>query len=77
MEGASELDEDAAALLEEMNGDVDKARRSYMGYTLAYLEEAMPELYRTIKTNPDHPDTRLARRSSALSVCPVQRSSTA
>ena len=54
------IDADAAALLEEVNGDVEKARQSYMGYTLAYLEEAMPELYRQIKTDVNLPDAHAA-----------------
>eukprot|EP00966_Prymnesium_polylepis_P332839 7388313-Prymnesium_polylepis.1 len=47
----AELGVDAAALLEETGGDVEKAQQSYMGYTLAYLEEVMPELYEQIKAN--------------------------
>ena len=39
----AELEDDAAALLEEAEGDVEKAQQNYIGYTLAYLEEAMPE----------------------------------
>ena len=31
VQGASDLDEDAAALLAECNGDVEKARTSYIG----------------------------------------------
>lgn len=54
------LDEDAAAILEEADGDVEKARQSYIGYTLAYLEEAMPELYRTLKTDANQPDAHAA-----------------
>jgi len=56
----SDLDEDAAALLEEAQGDVDKARTSYIGYTLAYLEEAMPELYEALKSDPKRPDAHAA-----------------
>jgi len=51
----AELDADAAALIEEAGGDVDKARTSYIGYTLSYLEEAMPEVYRALKTDPNLP----------------------
>jgi len=60
VQGQSELEEDAAALLEENNGDVEKARTSYIGYTLAYLEEAMPELYDALKTDPKRPDAHAA-----------------
>ena len=65
------IDADAAALLEEVNGDVEKARQSYMGYTLAYLEEAMPELYRQIKTDVNLPDAHdwMILRSSSACVC--------
>ena len=54
------LDDDAAALLEEAGGDIDKARTSYIGYTLAYLEEAMPELYRALKVDPNLPEAHAA-----------------
>jgi len=54
------LEDDAAALLEEAEGDIEKARKSYIGYTLAYLEEAMPELYRTLKADASHPDAHAA-----------------
>lgn len=60
VQGASDLDEDAAALLTECNGDVEKARTSYIGYSLAYLEEAMPELYDALKTDPLRPDAHAA-----------------
>jgi hypothetical protein len=60
VQGASDLDEDAAALLAECNGDVEKARTSYIGYSLAYLEEAMPELYDALKTDPLRPDAHAA-----------------
>jgi len=50
------LDDDAAALLDEVGGDVEKARTSYIGYTLAYLQEEMPELYAALKTDPSRPD---------------------
>jgi len=50
------LDDDARALLEENDGDVEKARTSYIGYTLAYLEEEMPDLYAALKTDPSRPD---------------------
>ena len=54
------LEDDAAALLEEAEGDIEKAQKSYIGYTLAYLEEAMPELYRTLKADASHPDAHAA-----------------
>jgi len=54
------LDEDAAALLEEAEGVVDVARTSYIGYTLAYLQESMPELYVAIKDEPSRPDAHAA-----------------
>lgn len=60
VEGMSDLEEDAAALLEEADGDIDKARTSYIGYTLAYLEDAMPELYSALKTDPKRPDAHAA-----------------
>ena len=59
-EDAKKLDSDAAALLEELNGDAEKARTSYMGYTLAYVKEEMPELYDRIRTDPTHPDAHRA-----------------
>lgn len=46
------LDADAAALLEEAGGDVEKARTNYIGYTLAYLKDADPDLYSSIKEDP-------------------------
>jgi 2-polyprenyl-3-methyl-5-hydroxy-6-metoxy-1,4-benzoquinol methylase len=55
-----ELGADAAALLEEADGDVEKARTSYVGYTLAYLEEAMPDLYRQLKTDATAPEAHAA-----------------
>ena len=54
------LDEDAQALLEESKGDVEVARSSYIGYTLAYLEESMPELYRMLKVDPNLPEAHAA-----------------
>ena len=57
---AQQLDADAQALLEEAGGDVNKARMSYIGYTLAYLEEEMPELYTALKTDPSRPDAHAA-----------------
>lgn len=59
-EDAKKLSSDAAALLEEVNGDAEKARTSYMGYTLAFVKEEMPELYDRIKTDPTHPDAHRA-----------------
>lgn len=50
------LDADAAALLDEAGGDAVKARSNYIGYTLAYLQDADPELYNAIKTDPKRPD---------------------
>lgn len=44
-----ELADDAVALLEEAGGDAEKARMSFMGYTLAYLEDAEPEIYASLK----------------------------
>jgi len=35
--------------LEEAKGDINLARTSFLGYSLAYLEEAMPDLYESIK----------------------------
>lgn len=58
--GAAALDADAAALLEEAQGDVEKARTSYVGYTLAYLQDSMPELYEALKTDPSRPDAHAA-----------------
>lgn len=55
-----ELEADAQALLDENDGDVEKARTSYIGYTLAYLEEAMPDLYRQIKLDPNLPEAHSA-----------------
>jgi SAM-dependent methyltransferase len=54
------LDADAAALLEEAGGDVAKAKTSYIGYTLAYLENEMPELYEGLKTDPSRSDCHAA-----------------
>ena len=54
------LDDDAAALLEEAEGDVEVARTSYIGYTLAYLQEEMPELYLAIKDDPSRSDAHAA-----------------
>ena len=59
-EKAKKLDPDAAALLEEVDGDAQKARASHMGYTLAYVKEALPELYELIRTDPKHPDAHRA-----------------
>lgn len=59
-EDVKKLSSDAAALLEEVNGDAEKARTSYMGYTLAYVKDEMPELYDRIKTDPTHPDAHRA-----------------
>jgi len=50
------LDDDAQALLEEAGGDAEKARTSYIGYSLLYLQEEMPDLYDAIKTDPSRPD---------------------
>ena len=50
------LDADAAALLEEAGGNVDRARTNYIGYTLAYLQDADPELYEAIRKDPKRPD---------------------
>lgn len=55
-----QLDADAAALLEESGGDVEKARTSFMGYTLAFLEDEMPELYEALKTEPSRADAHAA-----------------
>ena len=57
---APSLDADAAALLEEAGGDVAKAKTSYIGYTLAFLETEMPELYEGLKTDPSRPDCQAA-----------------
>ena len=54
------LDADAAALLEEVEGDVEKARASFIGYSLAYLEDEMPELYEALKTDPSRADAHAA-----------------
>lgn len=54
------LDEDAAALLEEVEGDVEKAQKSFIGYTLAYVAEEMPELYKKIQTDSDDPEAHAA-----------------
>jgi len=53
---APALDDDAAALLDEAGGDINRARTNYIGYTLAYLEDADPEMYEAIKTDPQRPD---------------------
>ena len=53
---APALDDDAAALLDEAGGDINRARTNYIGYTLAYLEDADPEMYEAIKTDPKRPD---------------------
>ncbi|KAL1500637.1 hypothetical protein AB1Y20_013286 [Prymnesium parvum] len=50
------LDADAAALLEEARGDVDRARTNYVGYTLAFLQDADPELYAKLKQDPSRPE---------------------
>jgi 2-polyprenyl-3-methyl-5-hydroxy-6-metoxy-1,4-benzoquinol methylase len=57
---ATALDADAQALLEECGGDVDKARQSYIGYTLQFLKEAQPELYEAIRTDASAPDAHAA-----------------
>jgi len=54
------LDDDAAALLDEAEGDVEKARQNYIGYTLAYLAEEMPELYKQLKTDSNLPEAHAA-----------------
>lgn len=54
------LDADAAALLDEAGGDVAKAKTSYIGYTLAYLKNEMPELYEGLKSDPSRSDCHAA-----------------
>ena len=54
------LAEDAQVLLEEAGGDAEKARLSMMGYTLAFLEEAEPELYQALKSRQMRPDVHAA-----------------
>ena len=56
----AQLDADAQALLDEAGGDAMKARASYIGYTLAYLEDAEPELYAALKTDPSREDCHAA-----------------
>jgi len=55
-----QLDADAQALLDEANGDAMMARANYIGYTLAYLEDAEPELYAALKSDPSREDCHAA-----------------
>ena len=55
-----QLDADAQALLDEASGDAMKARASYIGYTMAYLEDAEPELYAALKSDPTREDCHAA-----------------
>ena len=55
-----QLDADAQALLDEVGGDAAKARTSYIGYTLAYIKDEMPELYEKIRDDPKDEDAHAA-----------------
>jgi len=58
--GIQQLDSDAKALYDEMGGDAIKARTSYIGYTLAYIKDEMPELYEKIKNDPKEEEAHAA-----------------
>lgn len=58
--GIQQLDSDAKALYDEMGGDAIKARTSYIGYTLAYIKDEMPELYEKIRTDPKEEEAHAA-----------------
>ena len=55
-----QLEADAQALLDEAGGDALKARASYIGYTMAYLEDAEPELFAALKSDPTREDCHAA-----------------
>ena len=55
-----QLEADAQALLDEADGDAMKARASYIGYTMAYLEDAEPTLYAALKSDPTREDCHAA-----------------
>ena len=50
------LESDAAAMLEEANGDANKARMNFIGYTMAFIQEEQPDVYEALTKNPERPD---------------------
>ena len=55
-----QLEADAQALLDEAGGDAEKARANYIGYTMAYMEDAQPELFAALKSDPTREDCHAA-----------------
>ena len=59
-----QLEADAQALLDEAGGDAEKARANYIGYTMAYMEDAQPELFAALKSDPTR-EVRVRARARA------------